>query len=136
MPINPANYPPDWPSISRRIRHERAGNKCEWCDVVNHAIGARDRLDEWHDASSIECMSYSAGVHYFGESYPKIIKIVLTVAHIDHDTTNNADDNLAALCQRCHLRHDAKHHAKNAAQTRRRKYCELTGQKELFEEAL
>ena len=31
------------------------------------------------------------------------------------------DDNLKALCQRCHLRYDAKHHAKNAAATRRAK---------------
>ena len=29
------------------------------------------------------------------------------------------DENLRALCQRCHLRYDAKHHAKNAARTRR-----------------
>lgn len=30
---------------------------------------------------------------------------VLTVDHVvDHDPANVADDNLAALCQRCHLR--------------------------------
>lgn len=28
---------------------------------------------------------------------------VLTVHHLDGDTTQNADWNLAALCQRCHL---------------------------------
>ena len=28
---------------------------------------------------------------------------VLTVHHIDGDTNNNEDDNLVALCQRCHL---------------------------------
>lgn len=34
-------------------------------------------------------------------------KIVLTVAHLDHTPENCADDNLKALCQRCHNRYDA-----------------------------
>lgn len=33
-------------------------------------------------------------------------KIILTVAHLARDRTNNTPDNLAALCQRCHLNHD------------------------------
>jgi len=37
----------------------------------------------------------------------------------DPDPANCADDNLAALCQRCHNRHDAPMRRKNAAQTRR-----------------
>lgn len=38
----------------------------------------------------------------------KIIKIVLTVAHVhDHNPENCDDENLAHLCQRCHNRHDA-----------------------------
>jgi hypothetical protein len=127
MPFHRERYPEDWKAISKRIREERAGNKCEWCDVANKAYGARDRNDEWHDYERIGMMSASAGEYLFGE-FPKCITIVLTVAHIDHDTTNNDDSNLAALCQRCHLRHDAKHHAKNAAVTRRRKYAERTGQ--------
>lgn len=48
-------------------------------------------------------------------------KIVLTIAHLDQDPTNNADENLAALCQRCHNRHDAPHRAKNASKTRHAK---------------
>jgi 5-methylcytosine-specific restriction endonuclease McrA len=47
--------------------------------------------------------------------------VVLTTAHLDHDDTNNARANLAALCQRCHLRHDLKQHMANARATRRRK---------------
>jgi len=30
----------------------------------------------------------------------------LTVAHLDHTPENCADDNLKALCQRCHNRYD------------------------------
>lgn len=48
-----------------------------------------------------------------------MVKIVLTVAHLDHQPENNDRTNLRALCQRCHLTYDAAHHARNAAATRR-----------------
>jgi 5-methylcytosine-specific restriction endonuclease McrA len=54
-------------------------------------------------------------------------KIVLTIAHLDHVPENCARENLRALCQKCHNRHDAKHRA----QTRKRFYYAL--QKNLFE---
>ena len=50
----------------------------------------------------------------------RIIKIVLTIAHLDHTPENCADENLQALCQRCHLRLDAEHHAQTARNTRRK----------------
>ena len=81
MPIHPSmkdRYPDDWSSISRRIRFERADNRCEWCAAENY----------WPHPETGS-------------------KVVLTVAHLDHDPTNNADDNLAALCQLCHNTYDA-----------------------------
>jgi glyoxylase-like metal-dependent hydrolase (beta-lactamase superfamily II) len=50
----------------------------------------------------------------------KVTYIVLTIAHLDHTPENCADDNLKALCQRCHLAYDHDHHQQNAAQTRRK----------------
>jgi hypothetical protein len=47
--------------------------------------------------------------------------VVLTVAHLDHQPENCADDNLKAMCQRCHNRYDQKHRQRNAAATRRGK---------------
>ncbi|MBP2462087.1 hypothetical protein J3A65_002851 [Rhizobium sp. PvP014] len=47
--------------------------------------------------------------------------MVLTIAHMDHDESHSDPDRCRALCQRCHLRWDAKHHAANARITRRRK---------------
>ena len=35
-------------------------------------------------------------------------RIVLTVAHLDHDIANNSFYNLMALCQKCHLNYDRK----------------------------
>jgi hypothetical protein len=37
---------------------------------------------------------------------PRTVKVVLTTAHLDHDTRNDSDDNLAALCSACHLKYD------------------------------
>lgn len=38
----------------------------------------------------------------------KLIVIVLTIAHVHDESPENCDpSNLAALCQRCHLTHDA-----------------------------
>jgi len=101
MPMDRSKYPDDWEAISRRIRLERAQGRCEFCGAVN------------------------------GEPHPVTgSRVVLTVAHLDHDTTNNTDDNLAALCQRCHLTYDAALHAQHAAETRRRRMVEA-GQMEL-----
>lgn len=47
--------------------------------------------------------------------------VVLTIAHMDHDETHADPERCRALCQRCHLTWDAKHHAANARRTRERK---------------
>lgn len=39
----------------------------------------------------------------------KSIKIVLTVAHLDHNPTNNDCSNLKAMCQKCHNNYDKEH---------------------------
>jgi hypothetical protein len=57
--------------------------------------------------------------------------VVLTVAHLgDPSPENCADDNLKAMCQRCHLRYDMPLHKQNAATTRRA----AKQTRELFEE--
>lgn len=97
MPMKRHLYPKDWPAISKRIR-AREGNACKQCGVTNgtQAISVR------------------------GKPY----KIVLTVAHLNHDPADCRDENLAALCQPCHLRLDARQHADNAYETRQRKLHE------------
>lgn len=51
----------------------------------------------------------------------KIIKIVLTIAHMDHTPENCADENLRAWCQRHHLRYDIEHHVQSAYMSRKRR---------------
>lgn len=125
-PFKRERYPADWDEISARIR-ERAGDKCEFCSVPNHALIVRNVTNPflWQDANvEGEWMEES-------EWDGPYVNVVLTVAHMDHDTTNNTDGNLRALCQRCHLTYDAKHHARNAANTRRQRRIER-GQQELI----
>lgn len=119
MPMDKTRYPADWKQISLRIR-ERDGWRCKWCGVPNGELGARDKHGEWHEEDSIHGMNSDSGYALFGD-FPTMIKIVLTVAHINHDTADNSDANLAALCQKCHLTHDAKLHAEHARETRRAK---------------
>lgn len=117
MPIRPENkarYPKDWPQISRRIRFERAGNRCEECGVKNYEIGGRTRDGQWHKARVLGCnrelpepgtWSWCDGPN--GTHHLRIVRIILTVAHLDHIPENCADDNLRAMCQRCHNLYDA-----------------------------
>lgn len=84
MPISKERkklYPSNWKQISEIIRI-KAGNKCEICDAEN------------------------------GKPHPTTgSKVVLTVHHLDFDPTHNDEYNLMALCQRCHIRLDAKYKA-------------------------
>ena len=136
MPIkDKSRYPPDWKAVSLRIR-ERAGQKCEDCGMPNKEMGVVVSggfwalLDSpaWHDRHGSIVF-----VEVFGKPLPswldldkqRAIRSVLTVAHLDHDPGNNADDNLRAKCAGCHLRYDAEHHKANAMRTRRAKAGQL-----------
>lgn len=83
MPIQAKNkslYPKDWPAISQRIRFERAGNRCEWCQAENkqpHPV--------------------TGGM------------VTLTVAHLNHNPSDCRDENLAALCNQCHNAYDRQY---------------------------
>lgn len=79
MPIDYNKYCRDWKKRSYFIRFFRADNKCENCGVENYKL------------------------HPITGS-----KVILTVAHLDHNINNNSFFNLKALCQRCHLKYDMK----------------------------
>ena len=112
-PMHLADYHPDWRSISRQIR-EQAGNRCEFCGAPNGvAVYRYGGTNEWvrlQDATTFP--------------QPMPVHIVLTVAHLCHDTTCYDPTHLRALCQKCHLAYDAEHHQRNAAETRRQRRIE------------
>lgn len=139
MPWNRKNYPPEWETVRKRIL-ARSQNRCERCAVPNHAWGWRDHLGKFHEVNKRLLQESGCGSPPFrlactwenGEvGEIKVIKIVLTIAHIDnHDPQDIREENLAALCQKCHLSHDQRHHARNASVTRWRK--KSAGQLTLF----
>jgi hypothetical protein len=114
MPLKTDRYPQDWPVISWRIRNIRAKNKCENCGAPNKVEVKRLPDGSWRKLTEYEQheLSYlliDCKLNYFAALRKLYLtKIVLTVAHLDHDESNNADFNLKALCQKCHFSHDKK----------------------------
>lgn len=97
-----STYPKNWKEISLDIRERRAKWRCEWCGVLTGVP------------------TQSGG------------PVVLTVAHLGvpypdgrtgnkHDKSDCRPENLAALCQKCHLNFDRADHLARAAATRERK---------------
>lgn len=118
MPVDRSRYPDDWEEISHRIRFVRAGGRCEGSPAYP------------------DCRAQHGEPHPVTGSL-----VVLTTAHLGankpdgsagdkHDKLDCREENLKAMCQRCHLTFDIKEHAANAARTRRRKRIEA-GQMEL-----
>lgn len=121
---NRALYPADWKKISQRIRFERANGRCECTGECGHEhpviVG---------DTPVGRCAK-EHGHHYMTANRKgrRFVKCVLTVAHLDSKLVDHSDKNLKGMCQWCHLRLDAKQHARNASDTRDRK----RGQGRLF----
>lgn len=129
MPINYKKYPENWKTEIRPAVMARAGEVrdssgkiiteacCEECKVKNHEKGARNFKGEWKTEREINGMNSDAGEWNFQhiKTFPKITKIVLTVAHLDHDSGNKniSIERLRAWCQRCHLNYDRERHMEN-----------------------
>lgn len=117
MPVDKSLYPANWSKVSRTIQRI-ASNRCEWCGVDNGSLLLSGRKG----------------------------KVILTVAHLGtpyaggepgnkHDKHDIRRENLAALCQACHLRYDLEDHIAHAKETRARKKSEAAfkaGQMTLF----
>ena len=98
MPIRPENkhrYPKNWKEIREKILTRAGQKRDEQGKIINHAAC------EW-------CGSINYEPHY-----QTCAKVVLTIAHLDHIPENCEENNLRALCQRCHNSYDAPFRAKN-----------------------
>jgi 5-methylcytosine-specific restriction endonuclease McrA len=120
MPCDYNKYPSNWKTEIRPAILERADSCCEFCGVANHKVIERSKVNPAVYRYAEDDNETVAG-RRVGVDTSRQIRVVLTIAHLDHDKANNAPENLAALCQRCHLRWDARLHAINAANTRKLK---------------
>lgn len=102
MPIRPENkarYPANWKEIRNKILH-RANGMCEWaeCGAINHSM--RQSMAAQKDPVT-------------GELQFTMIKVVLTIAHLNHVPEDCRDENLMAMCQKHHNQYDAQQRAIN-----------------------
>ena len=124
MPIDYKKYPPNWLKETRPRIMKRSNNtcECEGCDFKHleevWAVKHKGRTTGWfRDYNEAEKMPKTIESKRNKKSgkvelipNPKKVKVILTIAHLDHDETNHevTDDRLMAMCQLCHLRYDAK----------------------------
>ena len=117
MPIDYKRYPPNWKTEIVPAILYRAGYACEQCDLKNGQIvfAVRLRLQDDDGRYKIRALWFSVyedalRAANFHASRINEKRVVLTIAHLDHDETNHTvnHDRLKALCQICHLRYDAK----------------------------
>lgn len=137
MPIKPENmgrYPggsissPEWRAIRKRIG-ERSRWRCETCGAPHMQLVARGSYNGREaymviESGAVFCAETGMAMTAMRLSdfnARKVLKIILTCAHLDHDETSADEANIAHLCQRHHLRLDKHQHAANAARTRRAK---------------
>lgn len=135
MPVDMKKYPANWEEIRRAVllraggsaEDARIGARCEFCGVLNYAVGFRGD-DGIFNPIKWDC-DYSSNYQHAREiadfmndqESPSgaFIVIVLTVAHLKDPNPANIDmSNLAALCQRCHNKFDIAMRVKNAKRTR------------------
>jgi hypothetical protein len=117
MPIRPENkarYPRNWKTeVVPRIA-ARSGNRCECTGICGKQHGP--------DVDG-RCLRRNGEVGFWcGEAFQpfrplfnngeKIVKIVLTVMHLNHTPEDCDDGNLLHGCQGCHNRYDAAERAK------------------------
>ncbi len=130
VPIRPENrerYPPDWKAISKRIRNDRARGRCECrgeCGY-DHTLELNRIAEDDGVRSGImperdRCIACNGLPHPVTGS-----TVVLTVAHLDHTPENCADENLRAMCQRCHLAYDKEEHDKTRRENNNRDQLKL-----------
>lgn len=131
MPCDYKKYHPEWKTKIRPDILKREGNCCKVCKVENGAAifrgyiftgNGKIEIYQKPDGSIFDAETgrkifdgsvYASIEPLSGNPNQRAIKVVLTIAHLDQNKDNNNYDNLAALCQ--------KHHMKNARDSRTKK---------------
>lgn len=126
-------YGREWRTVIRPRILARAENRCEQCGVPNHTEVKRVRgfwLEEgatwqlgvfrrWRTADGGDWERHAIPGDEIEELDPpgrrRVVWIVLSVAHVNHQAGEDGDGNLRAWCQWCHLHHDFVHHAETRA---------------------
>ena len=130
MPIRPEFrrlYPTNWPALSRRVRFERAGGRCQKC-ARPHLARVRCLPDgRWFDETVRTWRDWRGRPARWPDLIEaadgRLTRVVLAAAHLDNDPANNRLANLRCLCQRCHMLHDRPFHLAQRWLTYRRRWA-------------
>ena len=117
MPINYNKYPANWKTEIRPRIMARANNTCEFpgCNFKHGeyvwSVKYKGKVTGWFRDIK-EAIKQPVTIEVKNRQIipnPKKIKVILTIAHLDHDEGNEnvKDERLKAACQLCHLRYDA-----------------------------
>ena len=110
---------PEWLALRCQILR-RACDRCEKCKVPNHQHVVRFAGSpyDWLVIGDPRAGGRTADNLFAPDE--RVVRIVLTIHHVDGDPTNNDPANLQALCQCCHLNlNRAKHIRKRRANRRK-----------------
>lgn len=126
MPCDYSKYPANWKTEIRPIVLLRAKNCCEECGAIDRSV----YIIQENERIFLEPSKEMSHFYICPDGMKRMIgrtgiwtlkRIILTIAHMDHDTTNNDFNNLKALCQKCHLNYDKELHRKNSKSTLEKK---------------
>lgn len=109
MPMDRSRYPENWEAIALAVK-EAADWECADCGRPCRRPG-----EPWVEFA----FEVAERGWWMDLDHPQ--RFTLTVAHLDQNPSNNAPDNLRALCSGCHLRHDAPHRQANSQAKRERR---------------
>lgn len=128
MPIRPdlrQFYRGSWAATRMRIL-DRAGGRCERCFKPDREVIWTRTGKALVDGELVPVMWWAARpwewhrfgppnelVHWHGPA--REVRVIITVAHLDHTSGNDTEENLRALCQWCHLHYDQLHHHETRA---------------------
>lgn len=134
MPVDWSRYPANWRDIRAAILQRATPEgetmpRCEWCGAPDRAVIVRD------DPADPTVWRYAELDEMLDRSGTRTTHIILTIAHLGaphadgrpgdkHDKHDVRPENLAALCQRCHLIEDMADHIRNRADNRRQRQIE------------
>lgn len=96
---NRANYPVDWFDTIRPRILKRDNYRCSKCRILNRQLVVKEN-------NTITLLEDDFMIDWAKRSNKQIIKVYLIVAHLNHVTSDNRDENLLTLCPTCHFKND------------------------------